>query len=147
VNSAGLRETLAELGPLLGLAEVVEFATHNLWTLAFDDGDVVEVELDDVHQRVVFCMDVCDLPGEDLARHARTLLQANLLWRQTGGVRFALAEPTVVQMFELPLDRADLSTLATALRNLHVNARLWRAILTAVPTAAAPSDSYGAMRV
>lgn len=124
---------MVEIGPLLQLAEVVEFPEQHLWTLVTDDGAVVELELDDEQQRVVLATDVCELSPEDVTRHCQTLLHVNLLWRQTGGVRFALAETTVVEMLELPLAMADLPTLATAVTNLCASAQEWRQFLLASP--------------
>jgi hypothetical protein len=146
-----MRPLMSEIGPLLELAEVVEFAEQSLWVLVFDDGTWVEVELDAQQQRVLFTNEAGELPADRAEAVCRTLLAASLLWRQTGGLHYALDGHTVVQMLELPLAQLDLSTMATVLRNLQAGAQRWRAILAAPaaePGAIAPiSYTSGALRV
>lgn len=141
-----LQSLMAEIGPLLDLAEVVAFAQHRLWTLAFDDGQVVEVETDAAGSRVLFSIEVAPaVPDESL----RLMLQFNQLWQQTGGLHFALGGEVATLMLELPVDMLDAPLLATALGNLHDRGAQWRRLLGASPTAPQGGDELptGALRV
>jgi hypothetical protein len=145
-----LHNVMSEIGPLLDLAEVVEFAECGPWTLAFEDGLVLEVELDDANHRVVLSMEIGDLPPDRASALSATLLQYNLLWRETGGVRFALAGDSVAQLLDLAVDRADLPTLAVVAKSLHANALRWQTLLSASAPPASVQPALppgGAIRV
>lgn len=126
-----LQHLMREIGPLLDLAEVIEYPDQALWLLVRDAGSVIEVELDEARARLTLSMELGTAP-DDPALH-RTLLQYNYLWRHSGGMRMALAGDTLVQLLELSVPGLDSPTLARVLDNLQDNATLWRQLLSAPP--------------
>lgn len=143
-----VHQLMTEIGPLLGLDEVVEYADQALWIVVFNDGQVLEAEYDAPAGRLVLSMDL-GVPAADAAADLhRLLLQYNYPWRQTGGVRMALAGDTVVQMLELSDARLELQALARAFAGLHGNAVTWRALLAPAAGADdAASPDLHALRV
>jgi hypothetical protein len=136
-----LHQLMSEIGPLLDLDEVIEHAGEAVWVLALADGAVVEAEYDEAAGgRLLLSMELGEPAEAGAAELHRTLLQYNYLWRQTGGVRMALAGRVVVQGLELAVPGLDLSTLAAALTGLHGNAALWRDLLA---SSAAPDPQAG----
>lgn len=142
-----VHQWMSEIGPLLGLGEVIEYPGEALWIIVFQDGQVLEAEYDAPGERLLLSMDLgAPQAGEAAALH-RLLLQYNHSWRQTGGVHMALAGDNAVQMLALAGPSLERQTLARALAGLHANAALWRALLTPPPGADAASPDPHALRV
>lgn len=140
MSQALLHQLMCEIGPLLDLDEVIEQPADAVWVLVFADGTVIEAEYDEAAGgRLMLSMEL-GTPAEAAATDLhRLLLQYNYLWRQTGGVRMALAGSAVVQALELAVPGLALPTLADALTGLHDNAAPWRAMLAAPADAGAPA--------
>lgn len=142
-----VHQWMSEIGPMLGLGEVIEYAEQALWFLAFSDGQVLEAEYDAPSGRLLLSMNLgMPAPGQTTALH-RLLLQYNHAWKQTGGVHMALAGDSVVQMLELSSDRLALATLAQALTGLHHNATTWRALLAPAASTDEADPAPSALRV
>jgi hypothetical protein len=62
-----LQQVMAEAGPVLELAEVMAFPDQSLFTLVFDDGEVVEIEYDEAYGRVLVSHEVADVPADSPA--------------------------------------------------------------------------------
>lgn len=129
-----LHRLMTEIGPFMPLREVVEYADEARWMLVLDNGAVIEAEHDAGRGRLVLSIEVGEPAPEDAASLYRTLLQYNDLWRNTGGIRMALADQTVVQSIELPADASlDLDTLSRGLSGLYANTAVWRVMLASPP--------------
>lgn len=147
MGEADVHQWMSEIGPLLGLGEVIEYPGQALWIIVFQDGQALEAEYDASGERLLLSMDLGAPEAGEAAALYRLLLQYNHAWRRTGGVRMALAGENVVQMLELAGPRLEAQTLARALAGLHANAELWRALLTPPPGADAASPDPHALRV
>jgi hypothetical protein len=129
-----LHRLMTEIGPFMHLREVVEYADEARWVLVLDNGAVIEAEHDADRARLALSIEIGEPAAEDAAALYRTLLQYNQLWRNTGGIRMALADQTVVQSVELPADASlDLDTLSRGLAGLHANTAVWRVMLASRP--------------
>jgi len=145
MSQSHLHQLMCEIGPLLDLDEVIEQTAASVWILAFADGTVIEADYDEAAGgRLLLSIELGEPDPAGAAEWHRTLLQYNYLWRQTGGVRMALAGTVVVQALELAVPGLALSTLADALTGLRGNAALWRDLLASSaepgPQAGAPLD-------
>ena len=145
-----LHQVMCDIGPALDLAEVMAFPEHRLWTLAFDDGELIEAETDETGRRVLFSMEAGELSADNADASRTTMLEFNLLWGRTGGLHFALADRTAVLMLELPAAEIDVPTLSTVLPNLRAHALQWRPLLASLARPAPAETSPlagGAIRV
>jgi hypothetical protein len=122
---------MADLGPLLELLEVTEFAKENVWTLVVDEQTTVFADYDDGFGRVTLSADVAEVPPGGRERLYELLLTYNNQWSETGGVRMGLDAPggSVVQMVDLPADGLDLPQLQAVVGNFVDKIRAWREIV------------------
>lgn len=127
-TSQTVHDLMAQIGPVLDLAQVTEFAADDAWTLVFDDGQRVYAEFDDAGQRLVLTAEVSAVEEHTRARACEALLRWNYLWGSHGGVRAALdgAPGKVVLLLDLPLSGLELPQLCGVVRALGETADRWR---------------------
>ena len=70
-----------------------------------------------------------------MKRAHELMLRHNFLWHRTGGVRLSVdgAGGNVVQLFDLPTDRLDVTRLDRAVRRFADSVRAWRDIIRRPP--------------
>lgn len=121
-----IQELLEQLGPTIpGLAHITQIA-EGTWAVGFDERSAILLQLDDEGAELVF---TC--PAGQPAPVARetvyaSLLAYNALWRETGGVRMAVADGEVLQIASADAARLTLERLASIVVSLAEKARVWR---------------------
>lgn len=143
---------MAELGPLMELAAVVEYADAGTWRLDVNDETTVFVELDEDSAVLTLSSEVAALPSStDLDRLYRLLLQCNGHPERTGGLTLGLdSEDVVTQSLRMPAAGLDRSGLAETVAGFIQRLDGWRTIVrdfNAAPSAGDPQDMTGYLRV
>jgi hypothetical protein len=123
-----LQQAMTEIGPMLGIEEVVEYAAQSLWTLTIDNATVVFAEYHEGSRQVILSVDVTEVPMEGRTELMDILLRYNGSWDLTGGVCMSLdAEGRIVQQSAvLPAGDLDSQMLHTALMNFLSIMGHWR---------------------
>lgn len=123
-----IRTMMSELGPMLKLAEVTEFSEEATWLLIVNEDTTLVADYDADEDRLYLSADVAAPPAEQRLEIYETLLQYNLGFRETGGMRMSLDGPggTVVQSCDLLAHGLELDTLLTVVTNFTEKLFLWR---------------------
>lgn len=112
-------------------SEIVEIGEtgENNWIARFTDADIELVYDADVNQ-LFLSTEVGTVHAPDRAAVYEAMLNYNLMWPDTGGVRLGLG-PDRVAVLVADLNAGELSAeiLAAVLPNLITKARLWRAFV------------------
>jgi Tir chaperone protein (CesT) family len=122
-----IRSIMQEVGPRDdGILQVLQ-TSDNFWVVRFEEVDV-ELELDPEMRRLTLSAEIGVVTEEKRAKLYETLLLYNLLWRETGGLRMALAEPggSVIQCVDMHCSALTTELLAIVLHNLDERTLLWR---------------------
>ena len=118
---------LAELGPELDFAAVSMFPGFQSWVIEADiDGDdAITLDYDEPSGKLYMRATLCPAPKEQQLHLYNFLLQVNLAWSDSGGVRMALdgTDGNVVQLSDVVLHRLDYDTLKTALTQFTATAQ------------------------
>ena len=121
---------MTEVGPLDD--DIVEVAqtSDDSWAIRFEDVDI-EVERDPLGGRLVLSAEIAVPRREDRVTVYEALLSYSMLWRETGGLRMALAEPggAAVQLVDVSIADLTPKLLATVAANLAERTLVWRAFL------------------
>ena len=135
---AQIQALVAELGPLLELAEVMAFAAESLWTLVVDEDTVLFLDLEEEQRRLWLSAEVATPPAAERARLHDMLLAYNHRWRDTGGLRMSLDGEggAVVLSYDMPAEGLELSRLAMVVTNFVDVLRAWREGIGQMATAA-----------
>jgi hypothetical protein len=138
-QEAHLESLLAELGPAdPSIASVRRLAAGH-YLVEYDDGVGVELVAQPERGRLLLLAAVGELPAADQLARCKAMLNFNALWRQTGGVRLALAGDEVQQLYEHGLDGLELDSLRRLLANFAEKVGVWHLSLLAEAPAAAAS--------
>jgi len=126
-----VRALMAQIGPVLELAEVLEQAERHAWTLVDQDATVLFAEFLPAEAMLFLSAEAGAPPPEHRAGLYHLMLQYNARWQETGGVRLALDGPdgAVVQAYTMPVADLDLARLCTVIRNFRANLGGWRTII------------------
>lgn len=140
-----LQQVMTEIGPMLGIQEVIEYPAQSLWTLTIDTSTVVFAEYHESSRQVILSVDVAVMPAEGRADFADLLLRYNGSWDQTGGVCMSLdGEGRIVQQSAvLPAGDLDSQMLHTALMNFLSIMGHWRQSILQQAEPADASDPTG----
>jgi hypothetical protein len=132
-------DLMVQVGDMLDLPQVTEFAERQSWLLVTKDNVAVSVELDGDNGRLVLAANA-GAPSRERPADLETLLVHNMAWRETGGLRFALEQPggEALLMFDVALSGLDASRLQALVGDLAAKAAVWRSYLTRSDTGAAP---------
>lgn len=102
---------------------------ENSWIARFNDADIDLVYDADVNQ-LFLSTEVGVVHATDKAAVYAALLGYNLMWADTGGVRFGLGpDRTAFLVADLNAGELSAELLAAALPNLIAKARIWRAVV------------------
>ncbi|OAI55315.1 hypothetical protein AYO49_05675 [Verrucomicrobiaceae bacterium SCGC AG-212-N21] len=123
-----LQQVMTEIGPMLGIEEVVEYAKQSLWTLTIDTSTVVFAEYHESSRQLILSVDVTEMPTKRRPEIMDLLLRYNGSWDQTGGVCLSLdAEGRIVQQSAvLPAGDLDSQMLHTVVMNFLSTMGHWR---------------------
>jgi hypothetical protein len=125
---ANVQQAMTEIGPMLGIEEVVEYAEQSLWTLTIDTSTVVFAEYQEGSRQVVLSVDVTEMPVERRTEVMDLLLRYNGSWDQTGGVCMSLdADGRIIQQSAVvPAAEIDSQMLHTVLMSFLSIMGHWR---------------------
>ena len=145
--SEHVQQLLEQLGPANPEVANVTQITEDTWAVGFDEQSIILVQLDDAGRELVFTCAVGE-PTE-AARHAvyESLLAYNALWRETGGVRMAVADGAVLQICSADAASLDLERLGTILGNIVQKARVWRRYVETAGSLALGEGAPAGLRV
>lgn len=118
---------MEEIGPSMSEIEAVIQSEEKNWAIQFEDQSIVMLEWADQPDRVVLSA-MLGAPSEKMQLSVyETLLCYNLLWRDTGGVKMALAGPggELILLYELHASELNLNELQTVLSNFSRIAQIW----------------------
>ena len=117
--SEQLRSLLAEIGPVLDLAEVYEATGGRTWTLMVRDGATLFADLMPDDSRLWLSAEVGTPPPENRIQLYTLMLVYNAQWQQTAGVRLALDRPdgAITLAYDMPVAGLDMPSLCTVIRN------------------------------
>jgi hypothetical protein len=148
-----VHDLIAQVGPVLDLQQVTEFAEDQAWCLVFDTSTRVDVDYDEHGDRLVLTANVATVEAHAQAKSFEALLRYNYLWTQHGGVRAALdgAPGNVVVMIETPASGLEISKLCSIVQGFRATVDGWRGVLASIASGGAASDklviSDGMIRV
>ncbi|MBS1196605.1 MAG: type secretion chaperone, CesT family [Proteobacteria bacterium] len=151
-SQRAIHELMAQVGPVLDLDRVTEFAEDQTWHLVFDESTSVDVEYDDDGNRLMLTGDVGAVPSQSREKAFEALLRYNYLWTEHGGVRGALdgSAGNVVMMVEMTASGLDITRLCSVLQNFRAVVEGWRDVLTSIADGSnvseAPFNSPGMIR-
>ena len=150
---------LTELGPELGVLEIAAFEDQQSWAIAVDDDteEMLTLDYDAAAGKLFITAELGAPPSDRLLASYEFLLQYNLFWADTGGLRMALDGPggNVVQMYDLPLQGLTAQQLGAVIGSFIARMRLMKGMLakgvgrnpTDSPKAQQPHLGGGAIQV
>lgn len=118
---------MEEIGPSMPEIEAVIQSEEKNWAIQFDDQSIVMLEWAEKPDRIVLSS-MLGAPVEDMQLSVyETLLCYNLLWKDTGGVKMALAGPggELILLYELHASELMLNDMQTILSNFVSIAQVW----------------------
>jgi hypothetical protein len=138
-----VHELIAQVGPVLDLRQVTEFAEDRTWCLVFDASTGIDVDYDERGDRLVLTANVAAVAGHAQAKSFEALLRYNYLWTEHGGVRAALdgSPGNVVLMIETPASGLEISKLCNILQGFRAAVEGWRGVLASIASGRAASDT------
>jgi hypothetical protein len=121
-----------EIGPSMQEIESVIQSEERNWAIQFEDQSIVMLEWAEKPDRIVLSA-MLGIPSESMQLSVyETLLCYNLLWKDTGGVKMALAGPNgeLILLYELFVSELNLNELQTVLTNFVNIAQVWTIYVT-----------------
>lgn len=124
---------VADFGKMLTLPSLVLDDTTNSCVLVFDGDLLLNIEYDDVGERMVFSVYLEALSAEGAEPLLRELMGANLYWHRTRGATLCLEEGTngVILIYARSVTELDASSFETLVENFLIQADKWRARINA----------------
>lgn len=89
--STAISDMLAELGAALPQIQSVLATSELTWIVSFSDSIAIEVDVIEAEDRIGFEVALDAVLDKNRTTVLDTLMTYNLMWRETGGVRFGLA--------------------------------------------------------
>jgi Tir chaperone protein (CesT) family len=131
METGTLRSLISDAGPLDDLIlEIAELAEDGAgWVVRFEHVDV-RVENLEKHHKIGFSAVIAGPDAASAPAAFRALLAANVLWRQNGGLRFALGSSDNLVELSIELADAGVTTrdIAAYCRGLAEHAATWSLI-------------------
>jgi hypothetical protein len=118
---------IEEAGPRDDAIAGIMRSGETSWAVQYGDFEI-ECEYEPTLDRLMLQAAIGAVPKEKQARAYETMLAYNLIWRETGGVRMALAGPNLDAVQMVDLNGSELSTelLLRVLGNFAEKAEIWR---------------------
>ena len=123
---------MEEIGPSMPEIEAVIQSEEKNWAIQFDDQSIITLEWAEKPERVVLTS-MLGVPSESMQLSVyETLLCYNLLWKDTGGVKMALAGPggDLMLLYELYVDQLMLNDLQIVISNFSSISQVWSVYVT-----------------
>lgn len=118
---------MEEIGPAMPEIDAVIQSEDENWAIQFEDQTIVTLEWAEKPDRVVLST-MLGIPSESMQLSVyETLLCYNLLWKDTGGVKMALAGPNgeLMLLYELYISDLMLNDMQTVLSNFVSIGQVW----------------------
>ena len=131
-NLERMQIMMEEIGPSMPEIEAVIQSEEKNWAIQFDDQSIVMLEWTSKPDRIVLSA-MLGTPAEKMQLSVyETLLCYNLLWKDTGGVKMALAGPggELILLYELHASDLMLAELQTVISNFSSIAQVWGMYVT-----------------
>jgi hypothetical protein len=134
---------MEQLGPSHPNVSNVTQVSGNTWAVGFDTDTIVMLELDNEERNLVLMAEIGQPNGSgDRGKICEMLLTYNALWRETGGVKMAMAGGEAMQLYSMDAAEVTMASLRTVLENFVEKAKVWRRFVETggpVEQAAAPA--------
>jgi len=140
-SQEAIHDLIAQIGPILDLAQVTVFPEDSCWRAVFDAATWIDVEYEAAGDRLVLTGTVGPVEESARQRSYEALLRYTYIWTEHGGVRAALdgTPGNVVLMVELPAAGVDLPRLCQVLQNFRGVVGGWRELLVTIGSGSAPA--------
>lgn len=124
---------VADFGKMLTLPSLILDDLTNSCVLVFDGDLLLNIEYDDLGERLVFSVYLEAISGEGSESLLRELLGANLYWHRTRGATLCLEEGTngIILIYARSVTELDGSSFETLVENFLIQAEKWRARIKA----------------
>ena len=129
-NAQHIHALMNELGPLVDRIEVIQQEAENGWAVVCNDETAIDIECDEVGNRLTFVVPLGPIAEENQTEVYRTLLTYNLLWRENGGIHMAIDDEDnallLADVFHVDL---SVDALAAVIESLVDAARGWKEVI------------------
>ena len=139
-----IQQFVEQLGPASDDVATVAQAGDRSWAVAYDETTIVALELVPDRNVLVLTIDLGKPADERRADVYGALLSFNALWRETGGVKTALADGELFQIYDLTTEGQTLGALRDVLGNFVEKARVFRRFVAGEMTKAGGEMPLGA---
>lgn len=129
---ASVQLLMQELGPTTPEIDAIIQSDETSWAIQFSDESIIIIDWADAPPRLVISATLGRPAEESRLAVYRTMLSYNLLWKDTGGVKAALAGPMgdVILLVDLYADQLYEAELRTVLLNFVQLALVWSSYVT-----------------
>jgi hypothetical protein len=127
-----MQAMMEEIGPAMAEIEAVIQSDDKKWAIQFEDQSIIMLEWTERPDRIVLSS-MLGIPSETMQLSVyEALLCYNLLWKDTGGVKMALAGPggDLMLLYELYVDQLMLNDLQIVISNFSSISQVWSVYVT-----------------
>ena len=131
-NLERMQAMMEEVGPAMAEIEAVIQSEDKNWAIQFEDQSIIMLEWSERPDRIVLSS-MLGIPSEAMQLSVyEALLCYNLLWKDTGGVKMALAGPggDLMLLYELYVDQLMLNDLQIVISNFSSISQVWSVYVT-----------------
>jgi hypothetical protein len=131
-NLERMQAMMEEIGPAMAEIEAVIQSEEKNWAIQFEDQSIIMLEWAERPDRIVLSS-MLGIPSETMQLSVyEALLCYNLLWKDTGGVKMALAGPggDLMLLYELYADQLMLNDLQIVISNFSNISHVWSVYVT-----------------
>ncbi len=131
-NLERMQAMMEEIGPAMAEIEAVIQSDDKKWAIQFEDQSIIMLEWTERPDRIVLSS-MLGIPSETMQLSVyEALLCYNLLWKDTGGVKMALAGPggDLMLLYELYVDQLMLNDLQIVISNFSSISQVWSVYVT-----------------
>jgi hypothetical protein len=131
-NLERIQAMMEEIGPAMAEIEAVIQSEEKNWAIQFEDQSIIMLEWTERPDRIVLSS-MLGIPSETMQLSVyEALLCYNLLWKDTGGVKMALAGPggDLMLLYELYVDQLMLNDLQIVISNFSSISQVWSVYVT-----------------
>ena len=131
-NLERMQTMMEEIGPNMAEIEAVIQSEDRNWAIQLEDQSIIMLEWAEKPDRIVLSS-MLGIPSETMQLSVyEALLCYNLLWKDTGGVKMALAGPggDLMLLYELYVDGLMLNDLQIVISNFSNISHVWSLYVT-----------------
>lgn len=121
-----IQQFVEQLGPASDDVASIAQTGDRSWAVAYDETTIVALEFVPDRNVLVMTIDLGTPTDESRTNVYAAMLSFNALWRETGGVKTALADGELFQLYDLSTTGLTLGDLRNVLGNFVEKARVFR---------------------